>query len=62
MKEKGIKIANNTTSPFSTTHQEVNKPEDQQDPFQQVLDLIPMKRPYTAKHVTLLNNEIELED
>ena len=47
--------------PFTTTQEEVNQPEDQQDLGQHGMDILPTRKAYTAIHITLIDNEVELE-
>ena len=49
-------------SPPSQVEQGAGKHVAQQEDDSHGLDLLPMKRPWTAQHATLINNQIELED
>ena len=49
-------------NPFSTAKEEVNQAEDQLDAAQPEADFILAGKAYSAKHITLINNEIELEE
>ena len=47
--------------PLPDQHLEVLKNQTLQDDVFNGIDLVPSKRPWTAQHATLINNEIELE-
>ena len=47
--------------PFTTAQEEVNDAEEEQDLGQHGLDILPARKAYTAIHITLIDNEIELE-